>query len=42
MDFNVNHPLFFTLAGLVILFVLGQSIFFLIKAYQVKRLDAWV
>lgn len=37
MDFNVNHPLFFTLAGLVILFVLGQSIFFLIKAYQEAR-----
>lgn len=37
MDFNVNHPLFFTLAGLVILFVLGQSIFFLIKAFQEAR-----
>ena len=37
MDFNVNHPLFFTLAGLVIIFVLGQSIFFLIKAYQEAR-----
>lgn len=37
MDFNVNHPLFFALAGLVIIFVLGQSIFFLIKAYQEAR-----
>ncbi len=37
MDFNVNHPLFFALAGLVILFVLGQSVFFLIKAYKEAR-----
>ena len=37
MDFNVNHPLFFALAGLVILFVLGQSIFFLVKAYKEAR-----
>ncbi len=33
-EFHVNHPLLFALAGIVILFVLGQSIFFLIKAYK--------
>lgn len=32
--FHVNHPLLFALSGLVILFVLGQSIFFLMKAYR--------
>lgn len=37
MDFNVNHPLLFGLAALVIIFVLGQSIFFLVKAYKEAR-----
>lgn len=36
--FHVNHPLLFALSGLVILFVLGQSIFFLVKAYR-RALD---
>lgn len=32
--FDVNNPLLFLLAGLVITFVLGQSVFFLIKAWK--------
>lgn len=34
MIFQVNHPILFGLAGLIIAFVLGQSLFFLIKAYR--------
>ena len=32
MEFSVNHPILFLLVGIVILIVLAQSIFFLIKA----------
>lgn len=32
--FSVNHPLLFLVAGLVILFVLGQSLFFLYQAWK--------
>ena len=32
MEFSVNHPLLFVLVGLLIAVVLGQSVFFLVKA----------
>ena len=32
--FDVNHPILFVLVGCVILLVLGQSVFFLIKAWK--------
>ena len=32
MDFSVNQPILFLFAALVIAFVLGQSVFFLVKA----------
>ena len=35
--FHVNHPMLFGLAALVILFVLGQSIFFTLKARKRAR-----
>ncbi|NLB28559.1 MAG: DUF5058 family protein [Clostridiaceae bacterium] len=35
--FNVNHPVLYGLAALVILYVLGQSVFFTMKAYQRAR-----
>lgn len=35
--FHVNHPILFGLAALVILFVLGQSIFFTVKAWKRAR-----
>ncbi len=35
--FNVNHPVLYALASLVILYVLGQSLFFTIKAYKRAR-----
>lgn len=34
MDFNPNSTLLFLLAGMVILFVVAQSIFFLVRAYN--------
>lgn len=34
MEFNVNSPVLFFLVGIIILFVLAQSIFFLLKAYR--------
>lgn len=34
MKFNVNHPIIFLLVGIIILIVLAQSIFFLIKALK--------
>ena len=37
MEFNVNHPILFVLAGIIILAVLGQSIFFLVKALRRSR-----
>ena len=37
MEFHVNHPILFILAGLLIAVVLGQSVFFLIKALKRSR-----
>ncbi|MBE6809477.1 MAG: DUF5058 family protein [Ruminococcaceae bacterium] len=34
MKFNVNHPILFLIVGIIILFVLAQSIFFLVKALK--------
>ena len=34
MEFHVNHPILFILAGLLVAVVLGQSVFFLIKALR--------
>ena len=34
MEFNVNHPILFVLVGVIILFVLAQSAFFLMRAYR--------
>lgn len=39
MKFQPNSTFLFTLAGLVILFVIAQSIFFLVRAY--RRGKAW-
>lgn len=37
MNFNVNHPILFLLVGIVILIVLAQSVYFLIKAWRRGR-----
>ena len=37
MQFSVNHPLLFLLAGLLVAVVLGQSVFFLVKALRRSR-----
>ena len=34
MEFNVNSPILFLLAGIVVLVVLAQSVYFLIKAWR--------
>ena len=34
MQFNVNHPVLFLLAGIIVRVVLAQSVFFLIKAWR--------
>ena len=34
MEFNVNHPLLFVIAGLLVAVVLGQSVYFLLKALR--------
>ncbi len=34
MEFNVNHPILFLIVGIIIMFVLAQSIFFLVKALK--------
>ena len=34
MEFYVNHPILFVLAGILILVVLGQSVYFLLKALK--------
>ena len=34
MEFNVNSPFLYAIAAVVILFVLAQSIFFLVRAYR--------
>lgn len=37
MEFNINHPILFVLAGVVIAYVLGQAFFFLAKAWRRAR-----
>ena len=34
MEFYVNHPVLFLLAGLLVAVVLGQSVYFLVKALR--------
>ena len=34
MEFSVNHPILFVFVGLIIAAVIGQSVFFLVKAYR--------
>jgi len=34
MEFSVNHPILFLMAGILVAVVLGQSVFFLIKALR--------
>lgn len=34
MEFQVNHPLLFVMAGILIAVVLAQSVYFLVKAYR--------
>ena len=34
MEFNVNHPVLFLLAGIIVLIVLAQSVYFLRKAWR--------
>ena len=34
MEFHVNHPVLFALAGILVAAVLGQSIYFLVKALR--------
>lgn len=37
MEFNINSPILFVLAGLLVAVVLGQSVFFLIKALRQSK-----
>jgi len=37
MEFHVNHPILFVLAGILIAVVLGQSVYFLVKALRRSR-----
>ena len=34
MEFNVNHPIIFIIVGIIVAFVLGQSVFFLVRALR--------
>ena len=34
MEFSVNHPILFILAGILVAVVLGQSVYFLLKAWK--------
>ena len=34
MEFRVNHPLLFLMAGILVVVVLGQSVYFLVKAMR--------
>ena len=34
MEFYVNHPILFVLVGIIIATVLGQSVYFLVKALR--------
>ena len=37
MEFNVNHPVLFLIAGLLVAVVLAQSVFFLVKALRQSK-----
>ena len=37
MEFSVNHPILFLLAGILVAVVLGQSFYFLFKALRRSR-----
>ena len=37
MEFQVNHPILFVLAGFLVAVVLGQSVYFLVKALRRSR-----
>ena len=37
MEFSVNHPLLYLMAGILITAVLAQSVFFLVKAYRQSK-----
>ena len=37
MEFSVNHPILYVLAGILVAVVLGQSVYFLIKALKRSR-----
>ena len=37
MQFTVNHPVLYILAGLIVAVVLGQSVYFLLKALKRSR-----
>ena len=37
MEFRVNHPILFILAGFLVAVVLGQSVYFLVKALRRSR-----
>ena len=37
MEFSVNHPLLFAMAGFLVAVVLAQSVFFLVKALRRSR-----
>ena len=37
MEFHVNHPILFVLVGLLVAVVLGQSVYFLVKALRRSR-----
>ena len=34
MEFHVNHPLLYLMAGTLVAVVLAQSVYFLVKAYR--------
>jgi len=37
-EFNVNNPLLYVVAGIIVVFVLSQSVFFLIKAWKQAKI----
>ena len=37
MEFHVNHPVLFILTGILVAVVLGQSVYFLLKALKRSR-----
>ena len=37
MEFNINHPILFVLVALIVAAVMGQSVFFLVKAWKRGR-----